>query len=231
MRSTRTPLSTCHSQDSVLCSPPGRSQSVRGSTPNATPAPSHPGTTQPRRPSQSHRAANTPSSPATSAKPRLPNAPDLLGVLFPNPKPRRPRVLRPTTSSRRSPPSSAPSPSHPVRRHPPRLSQTPDTLRRTHRLGPPNRRQPSQLDICASGVSIRSHLLQPKRHSSLDRGDRPTDPHGNPHTRFQSGQTRPPVQGATPIMTGSPQREDQLRYTHRLEKPLEPQLSPYPLML
>ena len=67
-----------------------------------------------------------------------------MGVLFPNPKPRRPSVLRPETSSRRPPPPSTPSPSQPTRRHPPRLPQTPNALQRTHRLGTPNPHRPSR---------------------------------------------------------------------------------------
>ena len=58
------------------CSAPGRSQSVRGSTPTVTPAPSHPATTPARRLSPSRRDANTPSSPATSEKRRLYDALD-----------------------------------------------------------------------------------------------------------------------------------------------------------
>ncbi len=67
-----------------------------------------------------------------------------MGVLFPNPKPRSPSLLRPETSSRRPPPPSTPSPSQPTRRHPPRLPQTPNPLQRTHRLGTPNHHRPSR---------------------------------------------------------------------------------------
>ena len=67
-----------------------------------------------------------------------------LGVLFPHPKPRRPSVLRPTASSRRSPPPSPTSSRQPTRRHPPRLPQTPNPLQRTNRLGTPNHHRPSR---------------------------------------------------------------------------------------
>ena len=58
--STPTPSSTSPSQDSVLCSAPGRLVSS-GTTPTVTPAPSHAETTPARRPSPSRRDANTPS--------------------------------------------------------------------------------------------------------------------------------------------------------------------------
>jgi len=49
-------------------------------------------------------------------------------ILFPNPKPRRQSLLRPTTSSRRRTPPGPASPSQPICRHPPRLPQTPNPL-------------------------------------------------------------------------------------------------------
>ena len=67
LKNTPTPSSTTPSPDSVPCSAPGRSQRVRGSTPNATPGPSLAETTPARRPSPSYQAANTPSLPARSA--------------------------------------------------------------------------------------------------------------------------------------------------------------------
>ena len=76
-----------------------------------------------------------------------------IGVLFPNPKPRSPSLLRPETSSRRPPPPSTPSPSQPTRRYPPRLPQTPNPP--TTNTPPGHTEPPStepQLDIYAPGV-------------------------------------------------------------------------------
>ena len=57
---------------------------------------------------------------------------------------------------------------------------------------------------CFYDVPLRSHPLRAANPAPEWR-DRPTDPHkGNPQARFQSGRTRPPVQGATPIIAGSP---------------------------
>ena len=67
-----------------------------------------------------------------------------MGILFPQQQSRSTSLLRPTKSSRRPPPPSTPSPRQPARRHPPRLPQTPNHLRRTHRLGPPNQPRPSR---------------------------------------------------------------------------------------
>ena len=88
-----------------------------------------------------------------------------MGVLFPNPKPRRPSVLRPTKSSRRPPPPSTPSPRQPASRHPPRMPQTPNHLRQTHRLGTPNRPRPSRSLTFARLGCLSGHIrFEPEPH-------------------------------------------------------------------
>ena len=139
-----------------------------------------------------------------------------MGVLFPNPKPRRPSVLRPTTSSRRPPPPSTPSPRQPTRRHPPRMPQTPNPLQRTHRLGTPNHPRPSRSLTFTRLGCLSGHIRyepQPhpqtrgtgrqiftkalKRQNQAESGP-PPGTGGPPHHR-----TDPPTNGAPPSMSES----------------------------
>ena len=103
-----------------------------------------------------------------------------MGLLFPNPKPRSPSLLRPETSSRRPPPPSTPSPSQPTRRHPPRLPQTPNPLQRTHRLGTPNHHQPSRSLTFTRLGCLTSHPAPRFRVPSRGQVDRSWERHQRP---------------------------------------------------
>ena len=109
LNSIRTPLSTCLSQDSVLCSAPGRSISVRG---RARPLHQRQVTQELHRDvahnrgirpqTHGHGPSRTQPAPIRRHRP--------VGVLFPHQQCRHPRLLRPATSGRRPPPPSPTSP-------------------------------------------------------------------------------------------------------------------------
>jgi hypothetical protein len=90
-----------------------------------------------------------------------------VGLLLHHLQPGMPRLLRPTPSRRRPPPSSSAGPRQPSRRHPPRLPRTPQSLRRERCLGPPKRESSlRRLTRCAPGVSNHTHTPAPRHQEA-----------------------------------------------------------------